>query len=152
MPMKLPSCRIVLGIAILAIGCSDPVSETIDELPSVSGEYILEPIGGDPLPVPRYADEEYDTEIDFIEGTLTLRPDSSFVADYLTKYVRGTLGGRVPAGMEETIEIAGTYSVYGDSIRYSYRVDDSDRSLRLAVREEIIEGPTYGMVPAEFTR
>jgi hypothetical protein len=144
---------LLLALPLLFASCADAIVPPAEPgLPEVAGTHPLVSIGDRPLPALRYRSEPYDTQIDYIGGTLVLGADSTFAARYTAKYTRGTMGGRVPAGQEETVEIVGRYSVSRDSIRYEFRQGGFDLRGSRPHQAGIIEAPTDGADIGRFQR
>jgi hypothetical protein len=141
---------LVAAVIGLGIACTDTSGPSI---PEVAGQYSLSTIGSARLPVERYYDASYDTQIDYIGGDLVLGIDSTFSITYRLKYTKGTLGGRVPPGQEFSYALSGTYSVRSDSIWYRFTVGDSPLIAKLAiVGSQSLEAPTDGSPIAVFDR
>lgn len=89
-----------------------------------------------------------------MRGHLRLQPDSSFALAYTIQYTKGTLNGRVQPGSTYGYEIAGTYSVRGDSITYRFQLEGTPPlagTLGIA-DSRTLSAPTNGSPVATFTR
>lgn len=123
----------------------------------MAGVYTLIEMGGKPLPILFYRSEPYDTETHIVGGTLALNADSTFSAEYDVQYTKGSLGGRATPGSRYKVsQIGGTYSVQGDSIRYTFVVSSGQFAVspKLPILGSgVIAGPYDGALqPAIFSR
>lgn len=120
---------------------------------SIAGRYVLTHVNARPLPSVFYYSEAYDTQRDYVSGEMQLNADATFDWSYVVKYTKGTLGGRVPAGSEETFRWNGTYRVSGDTVYYRYPFTGPLREYGVRMGEGgAVRGFTHVFDTAAFRR